>query len=687
MNMDGGADFSTTPRLNLFKPNYKKDAGRWGDHYNQNFDTLDQAVGIWNAGYVNVLAYGADPTGQTDSADAINEAASQMGPNGHRLGVYLPTGNYYISKQIRLTDGQSFFGDGEGSTYLVIYDNFDRNASSIILCTGSVIDPGPTIKNLGFWFIQPNDVSSRSTFAPLGTGTSHTPGGSGVQYPWAISTQGNSGRIQIQHVVIMNAWNGIDADRACYWIDGLKISAYNIGISIGGTIAAPVADWAHLSDIEFWTFGMPWPGQSAIFQDGNTIAMRIGCQNGLTAQNISCFASRLVFTPEARFGWFTFSNLAMDSGQSSIEVAHALFLQITNLYSTAGGAASTRWAIDVVDCQSVQITNWYAFSSDSPQGLLRTQNGTVSVDNAFLLFYTPTADCIQVSHAGVLRINNSSIAAIGPAGAWARPLINQYDGGVLQVDTLHMPASAGTTGISVQMNKDNQGNYLGAIEQAPGWRTWFANEGENTLGHYGNVRVFRPENDFQSFQCGSFSFGYFGKSLHYSTAFGWAALGLHQDAGQRNTAFGNIAGYGVTTGTMNSFFGFASGYGVPGGGPITGNRNSAFGDVSGYTLNGGNDNSFFGASAGIGIINGSGNIRITTGQGVGGAGDESNTLRIGTMAVNVLAATNINTATPHVFVPWLRAQASFTSDASAAAGGVGLGELYRNGSVVQVRVT
>ena len=41
------------------------------------------------AGAVNVIDYGADPTGATDSAPAINAAASQVvRPNGRRRAVY-----------------------------------------------------------------------------------------------------------------------------------------------------------------------------------------------------------------------------------------------------------------------------------------------------------------------------------------------------------------------------------------------------------------------------------------------------------------------------------------------------------------------------------------------------------------------------------------------------------------------
>ena len=44
-------------------------------------------------------------------------------------------------------------------------------------------------------------------------------------------------------------------------------------------------------------------------------------------------------------------------------------------------------------------------------------------------------------------------------------------------------------------------------------------------------------------------------------------------------------------------------------------------------------------------------------------------------------------STSGVYHPALYNSASYVDDVAAAAGGVGLGELYRNGSVVQIRMS
>jgi hypothetical protein len=39
------SDYTTTPNLGLFKPTPNADGDMWGDHWNQNADKLDAAVG------------------------------------------------------------------------------------------------------------------------------------------------------------------------------------------------------------------------------------------------------------------------------------------------------------------------------------------------------------------------------------------------------------------------------------------------------------------------------------------------------------------------------------------------------------------------------------------------------------------------------------------------------------------
>jgi hypothetical protein len=42
--MSGSSDYTKTPNLGLFKPTFNADVSNWGQHWNQNADTLDHAL-------------------------------------------------------------------------------------------------------------------------------------------------------------------------------------------------------------------------------------------------------------------------------------------------------------------------------------------------------------------------------------------------------------------------------------------------------------------------------------------------------------------------------------------------------------------------------------------------------------------------------------------------------------------
>jgi hypothetical protein len=42
--MSGSSDYTLTPNLGLFKPTFNADVSNWGQHWNQNADTLDSAI-------------------------------------------------------------------------------------------------------------------------------------------------------------------------------------------------------------------------------------------------------------------------------------------------------------------------------------------------------------------------------------------------------------------------------------------------------------------------------------------------------------------------------------------------------------------------------------------------------------------------------------------------------------------
>ena len=59
----------------------------------------------------------------------------------------------------------------------------------------------------------------------------------------------------------------------------------------------------------------------------------------------------------------------------------------------------------------------------------------------------------------------------------------------------------------------------------------------------------------------------------------------------------------------------------------------------------------------------------------------------GTTSTAGVARDALNNPTNAMILSWLPATATYANDAAAQAGGVAIGQLYRNGSVVMVRVS
>lgn len=436
------------------------------------------------ADVANVLDFGADPTGVLDSTAAINAAAARPAANGSYLKtVYLPAGQYHIKGQITLKDGQSLRGDGQGNTVLTVSDDFNPAATSVILIGNSVIDPGPTIRDLRIAFAQPSDVSSRATFKTLAAGGTSGTGGTGVQYPWVISqpASGGTGRVSIQNVRIEGAWNGITdgGNSGIYWVNGLQICAINVGFDLG---SVGIFDWTHWSDIEFWPFGFTSTSQNNVWRDGQTTAMRLGQLNGLVAQNISCFYAKVVITTNATNGWFQFTNLSMDGSGSTITVGACFFLQFTNLYHTSGADApgpliTTAGGSNV---RSISISNWFAFASSSYPMIDLSGGGNLDIVNARLAPQNTAAGLALVT-AGVLRIANALIRPTN-ASPWTVPLIQQNNTGAVQLMNLWVTGDVGSGGTAVAIGTDNAQNIVGPLSLAAGWANTYA---ARVNGQYG----------------------------------------------------------------------------------------------------------------------------------------------------------------------------------------------------------
>lgn len=79
--MSGSSDYTTTPNLGLYMPNYDMDDGQWGFHLNQNANALDSAIGNLQNGILPTVLKSA----ANDAAAAT--AGVPVGGFYHTAGV------------------------------------------------------------------------------------------------------------------------------------------------------------------------------------------------------------------------------------------------------------------------------------------------------------------------------------------------------------------------------------------------------------------------------------------------------------------------------------------------------------------------------------------------------------------------------------------------------------------------
>lgn len=536
-------------------------------------------------GGVNVLDHGADPTYSADSTAAFNAAASQVGPGGRYKAVYVPSGTYRINGQIVLKAGQTLYGDGRGTSILLIDQAFNPAAASVILLTqpSGGLDPGPVIRDLGITFVQPQTALTRAGMKTLAAGGTSGPGGSGVQYPWAIAAGAGSMRAQIIRVRIGGAWDGITSNNnnCVFYIEDLEIGALDCGISMGEGTA--ILDTCHIKALHFWAFDLSYAGQQSVFLDGQTISLRVGRVDGFSCHGFLSHCGRVILTAEA-VGSYIFSHLFLDT-LADIEVTGGsdTILQISNM--TCGIISTQSRPVVDIAAGRTQISNWVC-NSNCPQPHLRvsgTADVTVTEINAWC--WILNAPAVVVWDTATLRLSGK-LTPMQTTGTYTGGIVSQNGNSILQISRLDMTGPAGTTGTAVQLNQDNRGNVADTVLlNATGWSNTFV-PGPN--GHYGP----------------------------------WLSS---RDAIPNGLHFGSNA---VTGSDMSKHLELYNGY------------------------------------AGINVTSGAMNLIVSN-----------------TIALSVVA--NLSA----VLMPLLATSASYASDAAAASGGVAPGQLYRNGSVVQVRVT
>lgn len=381
--------------------------------------------------FANALDFGADPTGAADSSSALIAALA----TGH--DVYVPAGTYYIKQQLTVglaTSSQALFGAGLSTTF-VIDDQFAPAATCIFLLQGTA-QYGPRIHDIRIAFTQPQGASSRSTFAPLGTGTSHA-GGTGVQYPPAIlwgTGATPAGRFRLERIRVEGAWNGFAQSAAATGGGGFTITDIEMGALNCGLLVTTNVDFSRVTRWHNWNFGFNTTSLSNIYMDGNTIAIQAApggsnqCQS-IAFTDIQNFSAQVILNSGTTSPFF--SNLMMDGDCANITVNGASDVQISNLYfsvSSTGPANGLPCLWVTGAASSVFVSQLYGWCGQKP--LVQIDNGVLEVRGGYVQSGAGINFPIIMQNAGWLHISNVEIAPDHSA-AWTTASPVTSNGGIL----------------------------------------------------------------------------------------------------------------------------------------------------------------------------------------------------------------------------------------------------------------
>lgn len=639
------------------------------------------------ADVANVLDFGADPTGVLDSSVALNAAAAIVAAGSTRhKAVYLPTGTYRINHQINLTACQSLYGDNRGSSTLMVDQAFSSTDTAVIFVSAASYDAGPVLRDFGITFAQPTTQGTRANFLTIAAGGTSGSGGTGVQYPWAIAAGNDSFRIQCVRLRIGGAWNGITTNNhnAIFQLEDIEMGALNVGLSLGRGTA--VLDQTHINNYHFWNFEL---GGSLfnVFSDGQNTAMLVG-NSTLAITGLEIFCGRVIFNDDTgnNDSSIHIAHCQLDGDPSSLEVIGSLnHLWISNMYGSAG-TARVRPFVTVTGNARVNISNYYSHSSSSyPDFLIDNPFADVSLTNFFANYFTTGVNWITF-HNGFLRVTNGYLNMASPRTV---PAIAETATGVLLLDNVWFQGGPGSGPLLTVTNVHPWTNIgcLG-LETGNGWT--FSLPAGLSQTDYSPTMILKGS----LFTDGGIQAGTAGG--------GSVNSGLVSAAGNQraNLFFSGVAlrWAVLTDGTAESGANAGSNFaigrwndaGVFQGSPISINR--ATGLISLGTTQVGNATTV----ADLEVVGPAGtqkNVYLYRGANIAwamssrDATDDFAVLRFNDSGGFLANSFLINRATGRPSFPEMPASTTFANDGAAAAGGVAVGQLYRNGSVIQIRVT
>lgn len=385
--------------------------------------TTSRAAQDRSSNPANVLDYGADPTGATDSTTALS-AAIATGSN-----VYIPRGNYIVRNQLTTqATAQEIFGDGL-ATVLLIDQTFNPAATCVFSLVGREYQ-SPTIRDLRIMFAQPSDQNSRDNFRTLAAGGTSGTGGTGIKYPPAIGIT-NSNRFKLRNLKISRAWDGImnmgTNTIGGFFIRDIEMCAFDVGLSLNN-----VFDFGHCVGYHMWSFDLSTALQQGVWWDGNTFAAKFGVDSNGAASDYGggvytdfcCYDSRVQIMGAHSF--LTFFAPNMDGLNSTMEVSNSQYVQLFGGYFTGSPqGANPNTAQLNVSGGNVFVSNLYWQTGGGSQAI-NFSGGKLWINGGEIAQASNNTTAI-VQSGGRSYIAGTTIAPAVSA-AWTVPLVSVTGG-------------------------------------------------------------------------------------------------------------------------------------------------------------------------------------------------------------------------------------------------------------------
>lgn len=309
--------------------------------------------------------------------------------------VYVPGGDpYTVSDGFFFNaPGQRLLGDGVGVSVIRVPTTFNMDALGVLEIRPGCNETHAGVDGVGFTFDQPATPALRSQI---------------VQYPPAIF-QRDVSRVLHGRVRISNAWMGINADGNSGGLtaDNLEISAYSVGLAVGGDIPgstrgdnAGALDFITLARFSSWPHDLT-PEQYAIYADGGSIGLQAGRVEALNITERLAFTCRdVIGTSEGRAG-FGKIGYSMDAHDCRLDFNGGQYT-LAGFYKTSNKAND--YAIKQTAGYLTVLGGWTAFTGGGTGPQFDIQGGHFIMDPMHHLNGSPNGPIVRVGNGAVATV-------------------------------------------------------------------------------------------------------------------------------------------------------------------------------------------------------------------------------------------------------------------------------------------